>query len=113
PPDIRNRGQGTGGGLKIENPPLPTSRHQRGDEVLPNEPTAACDKYARHAADGLKLNYLRSRCGTLRMPLDDDGEIAPKAQRDKQLRHDKHWSEQQVGRVVDQGRLSSVQHGVA
>ena len=30
-----------------------------------------------------KLNYLRSRCSTLRMPVDDDGEIAPKAQRDK------------------------------
>ena len=61
----------------------------------------------------LKLNYLRSRCSTLRMPLDNDGEIAPKAQRDKQLRHDKHWSEQQVGRIVDQRRLPPLEHAVS
>ena len=53
-----------------------------------------------------KLNYSRSRCSTLRMPLDDDGEIAPKAERDKQLRHDKHRSEQQVGRIVGRQRAS-------
>ena len=55
---------------------------------------------------------LSSRCSTLRMLLDDDGEIAPKAQRDKQLRHDKHWSEQQVGRVVYQRRLPPLEHAV-
>jgi hypothetical protein len=46
------------------------------------------------------------------MPLDDDGEIAPKAKRDKQLRHDKHRSEQKVGRIVDQRRLSPLEHAV-
>jgi hypothetical protein len=35
------------------------------------------------------------------MPLNDEGEITPKAQRNKQLRHDKHWSKQQVRRIVD------------
>ena len=47
------------------------------------------------------------------MPLDNDGEIAPKTQRDKQLRHDKHWSEQQVGRIVDQRRLPLLEHAVS
>src|SRR6185503_16351966 len=60
-----------------------------------------------------KLNYSKSRCSTLRMPFDDDGEIAPKAQRNKQLRHDKHWSEQQVGRIVDQRRLPPLEHAVS
>jgi hypothetical protein len=46
------------------------------------------------------------------MPLDDDREIAPKAKRDKQLRHDKHRSEQKVGRIVDQRRLSPFEHPV-
>ena len=46
------------------------------------------------------------------MPLDDNGEIAPKAKRDKQLRHDKHRSEQQVGRIVDQRRLPPLEHAV-
>ena len=46
------------------------------------------------------------------MPVDDDGEIAPKAQRDKQLCHDKHWSEQKMGRIVDQCRLPSLEHPV-
>jgi hypothetical protein len=46
------------------------------------------------------------------MPLDDNGEIAPKAKRDKQLRHDKHGSEQQVGRIVDQRRLPPLVHAL-
>jgi hypothetical protein len=110
--DILNLRQGAGWWLKIENPHLLTSRDQRRDEVLSDEPTAACDQYARHAAGVLKLNYLRSQCSTLRMPVDDDGEIAPKAQRDKQLCHDKHWSEQKMARIVDQCRLPSLKHAV-
>jgi hypothetical protein len=107
-----NLRQGAGWWLKIENPHLPTSRDQRRDEVLSDEPTAACDQYARHAAGALKLNFLRSRCSTLRMPVDDDGEIAPKAERDKQLCHDKHWSEQKMGRIVDKRRLPPLEHAV-
>ena len=41
----------------------------------------------------LELNYSRSRYRTLRLPLDNGGEIAPKAQRDKQLCHDKQSSD--------------------
>ena len=47
------------------------------------------------------------------MPLDNDGEIAPKTQRDKQFCHDKHWSEQQVGRIIDQRRLPLLEHPVS
>ena len=47
------------------------------------------------------------------MALYDDGEVAPKAQRNKQLRHDKHWSEQQVRRIVDQRRLPTLKHAVS
>ena len=46
------------------------------------------------------------------MPVNDEGEIAPKAQRDKQLCHDKHWSEQKMARIVDQCRLPPFEHPV-
>jgi hypothetical protein len=52
-----NLRQGAGWRLKVENPHLPTSRDQRRNEVLSDEPTAACDQYARHAAGTLKLNF--------------------------------------------------------
>ena len=53
------------------------------EEVLSDEATAACNQYTRHATGALELNYSRSRYRTLRLPLDNGGEIAPKAQRDK------------------------------
>jgi hypothetical protein len=56
-PDMLNLRQGARRWLKIKHPHLPASRYQRGDKVLSDEPTAACDQYARHAADGLKLNF--------------------------------------------------------
>lgn len=50
-PDILNLRQGAGRWLKIEDPDLPASRYQRGDQVLSDEPTAAGDQYTRHAAE--------------------------------------------------------------
>jgi hypothetical protein len=44
--------------------------------------------------------------------VDDDGEIAPKSERDKQFGHYKYRSEQQMGRVVYQRRLPTLKHPV-
>jgi hypothetical protein len=112
-PDMLDLRQRPRGWLQIKHPHLPTPRDQRRGEVLSDESTAACDQYTRHATGALKLNYSKSRCSTLRVVLDDDGEIAPKAQRDKQLRHDKHRAQQQVGRIVDQRRLPPFEHAVS
>jgi hypothetical protein len=49
-PDILNLRLGARRWLKIENPHLTTSRYQRGDEMLSDEATAACDQYNCHAA---------------------------------------------------------------
>ena len=50
-PDMLNLRQCAGRWQKIENPHLPTLRYQRRDEVLSDEPTAACDQYTRHAEE--------------------------------------------------------------
>jgi hypothetical protein len=54
PPDILSLRQRARRWLKIEHPHLPTPRDQRRGEVLSDEPTAACDQYARHATGALQ-----------------------------------------------------------
>jgi hypothetical protein len=50
-PDMLNLRQGARRWLKIEHPHLPALRDQRRDEVLSDEPTAACNQYTRHAEE--------------------------------------------------------------
>src|SRR6478735_5203571 len=72
-PDMLDLRQHARGWLQIEHPHLPTSRDQRRGKVFSDESTAACDQCTRHATGALKLNYSKSRCRTLRMPVDNDG----------------------------------------